>query len=135
MGCPIVLPAVPALLRTTAGGGGQQIPGRVRQPLFPPTPIVVRARLVVGQQIVNIILVAEAACNSIGDSAGDVREFPGIKIHIGRVVVADTVEHAGIEGVEAENPVELAGSEGIELAQKCVIIGERWRSKPRGGRK
>ena len=42
-------------------GGCQKIPGRVRQPLRSPMPVIVRARLPVGNQATDVALIVESA--------------------------------------------------------------------------
>ena len=50
------------------GGDGQHVPGSVREPLLLTAPVVVGARLLVGQYPVDVVLVVETAGDSIGYS-------------------------------------------------------------------
>ena len=75
-------------------------------------------------------LVLESGGDAIGNAAGRIGKFPGIKEEILRIVVADAVHHRGIEGIEAKNPVELASGEGAKLLLKFGIIGKLFRRQP-----
>src|SRR5579863_2714255 len=103
------------------------------QPLFAPAPVVVGSGYAIRNQVVDVVLVFESAGDAVGNAAGGVGEFPGIEIHVRRVVAAYTIQHAGVEGIFAENPVELVRCEGFKLFAEYGIAGQHASGKACGG--
>src|ERR1700739_2767 len=72
--------------------GGAWHVGRGK-PLLLPSPIIVGARLLVCEVVVDIVFVAKAAGDPVRNAPGRIREFPGIEEHVLRIVSPDTVHH------------------------------------------
>ena len=115
------------------GADGEDIPGAVGEPLLLPAPVVVGAGLVIGQIVVDVVLVLEAGSDAVGDVARGIGEFPGVEEEVLRIVAAYAVHHRRIEGIQAENPVELVGRERVQLLLEFGIVGKLLGGEARGG--
>src|SRR5262249_54871379 len=96
----------------------EHIPCGVRQPLLAPAPIVIGAGHRGRQVEIYVFIILEARRDAVDDAARRVLVFPGIEEHIVRVVASHAVQHRDIEGVQAENPIELIEREGLQPVMK-----------------
>src|SRR6266545_3406417 len=109
----------------------EHIPCGVRQPLLAPSFFVFCGGHRDRQVEIYIFIMFEACRDAVDDTARRVLVFPGIEEHIVRVVASHAVQHRDIEGVQAENPIELIEREGLQLVLKRRVVSEVFRGKPR----
>ena len=105
-------------------GDGVEVPGGVGEPLFAPAPVFIFAGDAEAEVEVDVVGVGEAAGDAVDDAAGGVGVFVGFEEHVGDVVAAGGLEHAGVEGVLAEDPVELVPGVGLEGVVEGFVVGE-----------
>src|SRR5271155_2858786 len=101
-----------------------QVPGRVRQPLLGPAPVVVFARDGIAIVESDSVFVVGRCSDAVDNSARRIRVFVGAEEHIRRVAVTAAHEHARVERVTPQNPVKLVPRIGFKLRLKGRIICE-----------
>jgi hypothetical protein len=69
---------------------------------------------------VDVFFVVEARGDAVADTSEGIWEA-GL---IFRVVASETVKHTGVEGIEAEDPIQLVHSILPEAVWKVPIVGE-----------
>ena len=96
----MVRPKMPASRHgaTLFGGDGENVPGAMGEPLFLPTPVVVRTGLFVGEVVIDAIFVLEASGDAVGNSARR-GGGSGIEEERLRIVAADAIHHGRVKGI------------------------------------
>src|SRR5258708_23999645 len=84
-----------------------QVPGRMWQPLLGPAPVIIVSRHRITLHKGNSIFILASRRDAIENSARSVRIFIGIEEQISRVAMAAPHEHAHVERVSAQNPMQL----------------------------
>src|SRR5882757_620419 len=84
-----------------------EIPGRVWQPLFRPAPVFIFAgdseALVEG----DAVLIVARRRNAVEDGARSAGVFVRAEVHIGSVAVPVSHQHAAVEWIAPQNPMQL----------------------------
>ena len=115
-----------------ARGQREQVPGGVGQPLLAPAPVVVAAGHRVREVEIDVLLVAEAGGDAVGDAAGRVGVLERVEEAVLGVMVARTLQQRGVEGIAAEDPVELVLGVGAQAGGEGTVAGEVGRGRAGG---
>src|SRR5258708_13426338 len=101
-----------------AGGDSQQVPGGMREPLLGPSPVIIFPGHGIRQIEIDIVLIVQPRSNPIYNPSRRIGIFKSTEEAVGRIVMARTLHHTGIEWVQAPDPDELVEREGFQAIGK-----------------
>src|SRR5258708_10186820 len=113
-----------------AGGDSQQVPGGMREPLLGPSPVIIFPGHGIRQIEIDIVLIVQPRSNPIYNPSRRIGIFKSTEEAVGRIVMARTLQHTGIEWVQAQDPVELVEREGFQGMGERPVAGKEGHSEP-----